>query len=114
MISSDDGLAMLRNWKRAKTILSFFKLLDDVRIDREVRIVELRGFVLTVENVRGKPTPVTFDLAGALFDRLSSDDLPGELLSMSPEEKARFSAFLLIRLAGNGLRLCFANPAFIN
>jgi hypothetical protein len=105
---------MLRNWKRAKTVLTFFRFLTDVRVDHEVRIVGLDGLRVVTERVRGKPTRLSFDLTGALFDRVLPDELPGELLSMTPEEVKVFSLFLLVRLAADGGRLCLATRIPVN
>ncbi len=104
MISSADGVAILKKWRRERVLVSFFALsTGDFASSWAAKIRAADGPILEVEMV-GSADIQRFNLAGALFDAETPDDLPFNI-----EDLGRFCSFLFIRLA-DGLPIFFAVP----
>jgi len=113
MISEAEGLEILRNWKRQRTVVSFISFeFADRWISFEARIREVDHSLVVVEEPFSAEHRRSLDLEGAEFDKAEGvenvpDDvpLPGTML-------ARFSRFLFVRLQ-DGRQLLFAEPTIV-
>ena len=114
MISSTDGLLILKKWKRERTVVSFFALdFADFASRWEAKIRHADSSTLVVE-MDGSPGDTrTFDLKGAIFDEAQDLSEVPEDLPFSDEQLKGLSFFLFIRLA-EGLPIFFAVPARLN
>lgn len=75
MISPVDGFGMLEKWKTQNARLWFLVSLPDVANGPDVQVtsVEPTRLVLAIE---GSPEPLRFELAGAKFEELTTDECP--------------------------------------
>ena len=108
-MSSEEGLRILRKWKRQRTVLSFFFDLGSW----SARISEATAALLVVEMEDSPADTRSFGLKGARFDKAdTADDVP-EDLPLPPELLATLRSFLFVRLS-DGNAVLFAEPIPVN
>jgi hypothetical protein len=114
MISSKEGLEILRNWKRKRTSLFFipFEFADGTSL-LDAKVVEVDASALKLEIPVCDPRFVFLDLRKAKFNKATGanevpDDVPLPVWFLE-----RYSFFLFIRLE-DGRPILLAEPVLIN
>jgi hypothetical protein len=121
MISSEEGLGILRKWKRERTVLSFISFeLSDFWSERNVRIRKVESTRVAfdmagspADTQSGDSSDVELDLEGAEFDKAVGPEEVPEDVPLPDAEISRFGLFLFVRLR-DGLPVLFAAPVSIN
>lgn len=106
MILSEEGLRILKKWKRQRMVVSCFLFPLG---SWDARIAEATATLLVVEMADSPDDRRSFGLEGARFDKAETpNDVPDDL-PLPPEVLATLRCFLFVRFFDGGAVL-FAEP----